>query len=106
MDGKDYVLRYFELHAKQRMASFNFYILLSSIVGSGIVASFSKDFQFPEIRIPTGILLVIVSFVFWKLDNRVKTLIKIAESQLILLEENNKARVFSVESEVTTQKRA
>lgn len=81
--------KYFELHAGQRLTIFNFYIALCSAIAAGLVATFHKDFSHPSLRSLFGFLLVLFSFVFWKLDERVKLLIKNAEAALRFFEEQD-----------------
>jgi hypothetical protein len=48
-----------------------------------------KDFGYPSLRCLFGFLLILFSFVFWKLDERAKLLIKNAEAALKHLEEQD-----------------
>jgi hypothetical protein len=81
----DHAWRYFELHAGQRMQSFNHFLTLSSVVvaalGSCVVSA-----QFRPFGIVPGVLLIVCAASFYFLDARTSFLIKHAESQLILLE--------------------
>jgi hypothetical protein len=81
--------KYFDLHAGQRLTIFNFYIALCSAIATGLVATFHKEFIYPNLRILFGFLLVLFSFVFWKLDGRTKLLVKNAEDALRFFEEQN-----------------
>ena len=87
--------KYFELHAGQRLTIFNFYIALCSAIAAGLVATFHKEFAYPNLRSLFGILLILFSFVFWKLDERAKLLIKNAEAALKFFEEQD-AKEISV----------
>jgi hypothetical protein len=77
--------KYFELHAHQRLTIFNFYIALCSAISAGLVATFAKEFGYPGLRILFGLLLILFSFVFLKLDERAKLLIKNADEALKFL---------------------
>jgi len=80
--------RYFELHANQRMSVFNFFLALSGVVSAGLAALVQGSAHLIFLGILLGLLLVLVSFIFWKLDQRVSFLIKHAEDALSELEEN------------------
>jgi hypothetical protein len=72
---------YFVLHADQRLRTFDFYLVLSTLI-AGAMLSFMKS-GIP--RIQTAILattLPFISFVFWKLDIRNKQLVKLAEEAI------------------------
>jgi hypothetical protein len=91
---QDQAWKYFELHASQRLTIFNFYIALCSAITAGLVASYSKDFLHPLVRTLFGVLLILFSVVFWKLDERVKLLIKNAEGALKFFEEQDSNQVL------------
>lgn len=67
---RDYVWNYFQVHAAQRLTTFNFYIALSTAVTTGLFATLSQAFRVPLLGVVLGILLITFSFVFWKLDHR------------------------------------
>ena len=85
-DFRNHAWKYFELHAKQRMAIFNFFVVLSGFIATGIAAAFQVAGQILLVGAVLGLLLPIVSFIFWKLDQRVSFLIKNAEKALIASE--------------------
>jgi len=96
----EHAWRYFELHAGQRLTSFNFFIVMSGAEAAGMAASIQGRVEFSILGAGLGILLVLTSFVFWKLDQRVSFLIKhaeeyIASSERMLLPEDG--RIFSAE---------
>ncbi|HXM21080.1 MAG TPA: hypothetical protein VN948_07445 [Terriglobales bacterium] len=110
-DLQELAWKYFELHAGQRLTIFNFYIALCSAIAAGLVATFGKDFSYPNARILLGLLLVLFSFVFWKLDDRTKLLIKNAEAALEFYEEQDGkeilvTHVFRREKVLTAEKRS
>lgn len=72
---------YFNLHADHRLRAFNFYILLSTALVSGFAIALGKSGIGPWFSV-FGIFLIFFSFVFWKMDNRTKGLLKTAESAL------------------------
>lgn len=82
----DHAWRYFELHANQRLMMFNFFVAFStlSLAGVGAVVQAGAKFAVPGIVI--GIMIPIISFIFWKLDKRTAHLVKLGEKSIILLE--------------------
>lgn len=85
---RDYAWSYFELHAKQRMSTFNFYIVISALMTTGLISSLTSEKISLLLSIILGICLMVVSFIFWKLDQRVRFLIKHAEKTLQKLEKD------------------
>ena len=82
-EKKDYLWNYFQLHAGQRMSLFNFFVLFSSLLTAGLAGTFKKESEVPfliSFCLASG--LIIMSFTFWKLDQRVRHLIKLAEKAL------------------------
>ena len=106
-DSQNHAWAYFELHAKQRIAVFNFFLVLSGFITAGLTAAIQAKGLMLLVGAGLGILLVLVSFIFWKFDQRVSFLIKNAERALIELESSfpePSARLFS--NEVTQTKGA
>lgn len=73
---------YFQMHSSQRLTTFNFYIVISSVVTTALFSTFQKDYKVPVLGIPLGLLLMLFSYIFWKVDQRNKQLIKGAEDAL------------------------
>jgi hypothetical protein len=100
---------YFAAHASQRMAIFNFYIVLSSVTATTYFASFKPDSNLQSAQWALALLLFIFAFIFWKLDERNKTLIKNAEAALRYFEENDPGdivtKVFTNEKIETDKRR-
>lgn len=88
---------FFQMQAAQRLITFNFYIALSSLLSGGLAASVKIEERVPLFGVLLGLLLVLFSFVFWKLDHRNRDLIKGAEETLKYFE--NKAQLDDVEEE-------
>lgn len=82
---QQYAWNYFQLHAEQRLKTFEFYIVMATVLLSGYGVSLKED-DLKPIGVVLGILLTILSFVFWKLDVRNKQLIKNAEQALKTIE--------------------
>jgi hypothetical protein len=113
---REYAWEYFELHASQRLTTFNYYIVISTLITTGIFATFSKDYTAPSLGIAGGVLLVFFSFVFWKLDDRNKQIIKGAEAALKFFEDTTELvdssdgpsvlKLFTRDDFVTDRRRA
>lgn len=80
---RQYAWKYFEYHASQRLTTFHFYIILSTLLASGYFIALR---YMPIFSILFSCLLVIFSFVFKKLDSRNKQLIHNSEDALKYIE--------------------
>lgn len=98
--NRKYVWDYFHLHASQRLTTFNFYIVLSTVLSTGLFSTFQKDFTILPAGLVLGLLLVSLSFVFWKLDERNKGLIKHAEAALKYLEQQVRPGASTPQAEI------
>lgn len=88
-DHYQHCWNYFALHANQRMHAFNYFILMQSAIFAGIfILHENKDRDLYLINIATTIVLVI-SFVFWQIDLRTRSLIKAAEEEMIKIENSH-----------------
>lgn len=105
----------FALHAGQRLTTFNFFIVLSSLLVGAMVTTFQKDFRVPYLGAVVGVLLAMLSFIFWKIDVRNKQLIKLAEKAITHFEElapkpdgmtYHPAAFFTREAHETDQRKA
>lgn len=113
-DGSSFLRKqawdYFSTHASQRMSIFNFYIALSSVTATTYAASWKGDSNFESARGLLAFLLCLFAFVFWKLDQRNRALIKNAERALKYYEsldsEQAIAKVFSQEESDTNTRRS
>jgi hypothetical protein len=85
-DILSYALKYFEIHAAQRMSVFNFFIVLSTILLTGLATCVFGEAIYAPIGIALGLMLTALSLTFWKLDQRTSFLIKRAEKTLSRLE--------------------
>jgi hypothetical protein len=78
----DHSWRYFALHAEQRVSVFNHFVAFSSILATGLAVAVHESATLWHFGIVAGMLLVALSFVFWKLDERSSELVKLAEDTL------------------------
>jgi hypothetical protein len=107
---------YFQMHSSQRLTTFNFYIVISSVIATALFSTFQKDYKVPVLGIPVGLLLVLFSYIFWKLDQRNRQLIKGAEAALKYFEststlednegESHVAKIFQHEEYATLKRKA
>ena len=81
---QQYAWRYFELHANQRMSVFKFFIGLATFLTASLLAAFIEKHYIASTLV--GVLLGLVSFVFSRLDARIRFLIKGSERALEDLE--------------------
>ncbi len=91
-EQREYAWNYFELHARQRMSVFNYFVLIAALLTAGLAGSFSKNgssLLISIISLLLAISLVVISFVFWKLEQRVRQLIKHSEEALKTLEKHS-----------------
>lgn len=99
----EHLWRFFALHAQQRISVFNFFVVLSGVLATAIGGGIQAGRPMALLVSVLGILLVLVSFVFWKLDQRGSDLIKLSESALRAGEAAclpEYARIFRMESQV------
>lgn len=98
----DHAWRYFELHSKQRMAVFNFFVVASGAALAGVGVALEHSGRFAFLGVLLGLLVALTSFVFWKLDARGSHLIKHAEDALVRLEVSlpDAGRVVTTEADV------
>lgn len=82
----DHAWKYFELHAQQRMMVFNFFLAISGLIAAGIGVGLQAGGKFSGLVSLLGCFLSLVSLIFWKLDQRVSAMIKLAEDAIVYLE--------------------
>ncbi|MFV3384669.1 hypothetical protein ACNFCJ_04300 [Pseudomonas sp. NY15364] len=98
----EHAWRYFELHAQQRMTVFNFYLAISGLIAAGIGICLQQGVGFSALISMLGVALSLVSFLFWKLDQRVTEMIKKSEVALRVIEKESiisVAALFSNDSD-------
>ncbi|MEM8970793.1 MAG: hypothetical protein AAGD43_01850 [Pseudomonadota bacterium] len=78
--------RWFDLHSRQRMQNFNFFVVLFAAACSALATSYSADFV--EGIVGSAVALMTLSLVFKLLDMRTSFLIKLSEEALKVYERN------------------
>jgi len=96
---------YFALHANQRITVFNYFVVFAGVISTGMAAAIQASAKFAFVGIGLGALLTVLSFVFWKIDQRTAFLIKHAEEAIKLLEPSAAPLVASEEQKTLTAKR-
>lgn len=84
---RTYAWNYFSLHATQRLTTFNFYLIISTLLLAGLAAAYKQEYGSRAITMVVGLLIAIVSVVFYKLDIRNRMLISNAERALRYLDD-------------------
>jgi hypothetical protein len=99
-EQKEYAWNYFQLHAGQRMTTFNFFIVISALLTTALVNSINEEecgHLSCIVGVAISISLCVVAFVFCKLDRRVSFLIKHAEKALKSFENENQKNESDIE---------
>lgn len=94
----DHAWRYFELHANQRLTIFNFFTAAAGLSVAGIAATLQASQRFAAAGIAIGLLLALLSLLFWKLDQRIAFLSKHAER----IQTRTEAALFAPEFRIFT----
>lgn len=87
---------YFQLHASQRVTVFNYFVVFSGLLVTGMAAAVQTSSRLALVGVVLGLLLCGLSFVFFKLDQRVSFLIKNSECVIKKLEPSS-ASLFNDE---------
>lgn len=113
-DCREYAWKYFSIHADQRLKTFHFFVIFATIVVGAILA-IVKEPGHIGYAVPLAYLLAALAFVFWKLDQRNKELIRYGENALKHFESNlnmgnddsdpHPIQLFSYEECTTIKKR-
>jgi len=75
---------YFVIHAEQRLKTFHFYLIFSTLIAGGVVTLLKNEESCLKGVATVSFLLPFISFIFWKLDIRNKQFIKHAEEAMIM----------------------
>lgn len=112
-DILDLAWKYFQQHAQQRISFLHFFVIFSGLITTALLTTFQEKYQAHTIGISLGILLSIISFIFWKIDDRNKFLTKLGENAIKEIESKydfitnydnlEKLKLFSYEEERTKE---
>lgn len=113
----DIAWSYFDLHAKQRISLFNYFVIFSAFLTTGMITTFDPKFAAHLVGAVAGAFQTTIAFLFWKIDERNKYLTKHGENALKELEdrldfvqdspaEPSCIRLFTSEKILTNQLRA
>jgi Flp pilus assembly protein TadB len=80
------IWNHFQVHAGQRMTIFNFYVVFSSLLTGAILTSLQASTPHYFTLAVLGFGLIVLAYVFWRLDERNRLLIHCAEDALKCLE--------------------
>ncbi|ENG1110042.1 hypothetical protein WFP10_12650 [Yersinia enterocolitica] len=83
----EHAWKYFELHSQQRMTVFNFYIAVIGLLATGYGVCIQIGGGFIYLTPALGLFITFITFIFYKLDQRVSFLIKNSESVLKAFEQ-------------------
>ncbi|MES1931395.1 hypothetical protein T35B1_02235 [Salinisphaera shabanensis T35B1] len=82
---REYAWKYFALHADQRLKAFNFFVVFTTFLLGAFAALIARiGLQTYCALLPAA--LVYVAFVFWKLEERTRMLIKTGEEALRVID--------------------
>jgi len=82
---REYAWKYFELHADQRLKAFHFFIIFATLlIGAFATLLQRSGLQLAYVLLPLS--LMFLSFVFWKLEERTRMLVKNGEDALKYLD--------------------
>ncbi len=106
---------YFQQHAQQRLSFFNFFVVFAVLATTGLISTLQEEYNAHSIGIAVGLMLSLISFIFYKIDERNKYLTKTGENAIRQIEKNyscvncypDKAefQIFSIEEEETKKLR-
>lgn len=93
-EARAYAWGYFVLHADQRMKLFNFFLIFSGLIlGTFTAVKGRADGGMVVALLP--LLLVLTAFIFWRLEERTRRLVKIGEDALRFLDEQLSVEALS-----------
>ncbi|MEK5763112.1 hypothetical protein [Acinetobacter junii] len=85
----EHAWKYFELHSNQRTTLFNYFLFIMAGLGTAVGVILQADIKYSFVGIFLCCFILLVSFLFWKLDQRTSFLIKQSEKVFKLLERNS-----------------
>lgn len=85
----EHAWKYFELHSNQRITLFNYFLFIMAGLGTAVGVTLQASSKFSYVGVFISIFIIVVSVVFWKLDQRTSFLIKQSEQVFKKLERNS-----------------
>ncbi len=85
-EARTYAWGYFALHADQRMKLFNFFLIFSGLI-LGAFTAVKGIAAGEKVVALLPLLLVFTAFIFWRLEERTRRLVKNGEDALRFLDE-------------------
>jgi hypothetical protein len=81
---REHSWNYFALHAQQRISVFQYFITIETALITAAIISiqYRNDLNNPKWAIFMGPMIILFSFVFWKIDQRTRDLIQKAECSM------------------------
>ena len=79
-EARKYAWDWFSYHAKQRMDVFRFYLIVVALVFAGVLRLLETESYFLSIAL--SLFLVFCTFLFYRLDRRNSSLVKLGEQYL------------------------
>jgi hypothetical protein len=110
-DWLDLAWKHFQQHAQQRIQYFNYFVIFSTILSTGLVSTFQNNFQAPYLGIGIGLIQAYLAFIFWKIDERNRLLTKHGENIIKEIEANyettgnNSYKLFTSEVNETNKQK-
>jgi hypothetical protein len=95
-EASEYAWKWFQYHAAQRQTVFQFFLAIIGAVLAGYFA-LTHDGNISPLSRLFGVLVLILSFLFWRLDCRGRRLVKIGERYLAQEEQRLAALLSSNE---------
>jgi hypothetical protein len=103
-DELEHAWRYFSLHAGQRMSMLHYFMILFGLAAAGLAGCLQAGGALRFVGVGLGLTLTVISYIFYKLDERTSFLVKHGETAIKTLESSiagNRALVFVSEPELT-----
>jgi hypothetical protein len=88
LEARTFAWDYFSLHAEQRMKMFNFYLIVTGAIVAAFPAISALAPNEKNVAL-FPLLLPVAGFLFWRLDQRTRHLIGLAEDALRYLEQRD-----------------
>jgi hypothetical protein len=87
MQEISFLWEHFKIHADQRIKAFNFFIVLSIFADSGSITALAKE-SHNLILILLGLFIILLSCIFWVLDSRSHSLVRLSYKGIIKYEKS------------------